>query len=75
MYLVAHQDACQMVIGTPPIGTLENVFNPVIGEYMEVIVGTQQPRQCTCEPMLVQLELRNGSDEYPHYRLPKTMPL
>ena len=70
MYLVAHQDECLMVVGTPKAGTIQNIQDPLNGEMIEYIVGTQQPRQCTCEPLLVQLELRNGGDEYPHYRLP-----
>ena len=32
MYLVAHQDDCQMVVGTPKAGTIQNIRNPEYGE-------------------------------------------
>ena len=54
MYLVAHQDECQMVVGTPKAGTIQNIQDPLNGEMIEYIVGTQQPRQCTCEPLLMK---------------------
>ena len=50
MYLVAHQDECLMVVGTPKAGTEQYVVNPLNGETIRCVVGTQQPRQCTCEP-------------------------
>ena len=71
MYLVAHQDDCQMVVGTPKAGTIQNIRNPENGEMIGYIVGIQQPRQCTCEPLTVQLEYRNSENEIPHYPMPR----
>ena len=67
MYLVAHQDECQMVVGTPKAGTIQNIQDPLNGEIpLRYIVGTQQPRQCTCEPLLMKYwQLRHDGYEYP----------
>ena len=74
MYLVAHQDDCQMVTGNTHQGTyLVNM--PVPGEHdvvqtIEVASGSIQ-RVCNCEPLLVRLERRDGDDAKPHWRVPR----
>ena len=71
MYLVAHQDECQMVVGTPKVGTVTRIYSILQDKYVDCIVGTQQPRQCTCEPQTIHLATRAGDDSIPGLYIPR----
>ena len=53
MYLVAHQDDCQMVVGVPHKERPHPRYpNMMISDHN----GQPNPRQCTCEPQKINWE-------------------
>ena len=64
MYLIAHQNDCQMVVGSiMKIRTPESLRETWEGD---AALGfrnsdTALPRQCTCEPNLIELIRSDGS--------------
>ena len=70
MYLVAHQDDCQMVVGAPVWGK-EHHVEVVDGDVVEfTMTNGTSVRQCTCEPQLIPLRFTGGDNENPGYTIP-----
>ena len=77
MYLVAHQDQCQMVTGGAVIHSVavpielpdDRVPKQTITVRIERGAGF---RYCTCEPILAHLSPSNGSDAG-NYLIPKSL--
>ena len=71
MYLVSHQDDCQMVVGN--ILKVRGWDTAEAGAVISVD-GTEEdrqlPRQCTCEPLTIKLVRRDGEGDSPHWRIP-----
>ena len=65
MYLVLHQDDCQMVVGN--VLKVRAWGNPESGAIVS-LDGTEEdrqlPRQCTCEPKLVKWLQSSGNSNW-----------
>ena len=81
MYLIAHQDDCQMVVGNVlKIRTLESARESGEGDAVIGFVDSDRnmPRQCTCEPMTVKLvkhiPVDGNGDHNVQWIMPTTLP-
>ena len=74
MYLIAHQDTCQMVVGN----VQEGVIQVRTDGSMNTNATIRLPRQCTCEPMTVWLvkhiPVDGNGDHNVQWIMPTTLP-
>ena len=79
MYLIAHQDTCQMVVGNVLKVRKAGTSEPdAVVSVDDIDVDMLLPRQCTCEPMTVKLvkhiPVDGNGDHNVQWIMPATLP-